>query len=97
MKFDIDNQRPVIDYYSVTEQTIIWAEELSELTKATSKCHRNPSTGSCLDMAEEIADVLICIKQMMQVYGLTASYVQEIINEKCERQRKRMEEEKYDY
>jgi hypothetical protein len=44
MKFDIDNQRPVIDYYGVTEQTIIWAEELSELTKATSKCHRNPST-----------------------------------------------------
>ena len=46
-------------------------------------------------MAEEIADVLICIKQMMQAYGLTANHVQEIIDEKCERQRKRMEEEQW--
>ena len=95
MKFDIDNQTPILTHYGITEQTIIWAEELSELTKAASKCHRDPSTGNCLDMAEEIADVLICIKQMMQAYGLTANHVQEIIDEKCERQRKRMEEEQW--
>jgi hypothetical protein len=46
-------------------------------------------------MAEEIADMLICIKQMMQAYGLTVNHVQEIIDEKCERQRKRMEEEEW--
>lgn len=93
MKFYIDNQTPILTHYGITEQTIIWAEELSELTKAASKCHRDPSIGNCLDMAEEIADVLICIKQMMQAYGLTANHVQEIINEKCERQRERMRKE----
>lgn len=93
MKFDIDNQTPILTHYGITEQTIIWAEELSELTKAASKCHRDPSIVKCLDMAEEIADVLICIKQMMQAYGLTANHVQDIINEKCERQRERMRKE----
>ena len=93
MKFDIDNQTPILTHYGITEQTIIWAEELSELTKAASKCHRDPSIGNCLDMAEEIADVLICIKQMMQGYSLTANYVQDIINEKCARPRRRREED----
>lgn len=92
MKFDIDNQTPILTHYGITEQTIIWAEELSELTKAASKCHRDPSGERVADMAEEIADVLICIRQMMQGYGISQSLVQGIISEKCERQR-RMEED----
>lgn len=93
MKFDIDNQRPVIDHYGVTEQTIVWMEELDELGQAASKCYRDPSGERVADMAEEIADVLICIRQMMQEYDISQSLVQGIICEKQDRQRRRMEKE----
>lgn len=97
MKMIIPDQTDVLNHYGVEKQTVIWMEELAELSKAASKCLREDTGEHRADMAEEIADVMICIKQMMQAYSLTANYVQDIINEKCERQRKRMEEENYDW
>ena len=85
----------MVDHYGVTEQTIVWMEELDELGQAASKCHRDPSGERVADMAEEIADVLVCIRQMMQEHDISQSLVQGIISEKCERQRKRMEEEEW--
>lgn len=94
MRVAVPSQKEIIEHYGVEKQTVIWMEELSELTKAASKCLRNYND---LDyeyvgnLAEEIADVIICIEQMRVVYSIPQNLIQGIILEKYERQLNRME------
>ena len=96
MKMIIPDQTAVLKHYGVEKQTVIWMEELAELSKAASKCLREDTGEHRADLAEEIADVLICIKQMRQAYKIPQSLVEGIICEKWERQNKRMTEETHE-
>ena len=80
-------------YESQREQLI---EECAEAILAAQKCKRtsdNPSEyeKNLLNLAEEIADVLIMARQMRLLVG--AGHVDKFIEEKLERQMRRMADE----
>lgn len=97
---DDKHQLKVLDYYGIEHQSLIAMEELSELQKAISKAARyvsiydidRPSHDQYLrNMAEEIADVLICIRQMELYYGLPDDLILYFVHKKVERNRARLE------
>lgn len=87
--------------YGIERQSLVAMEELSELQKAISKLVRNPKEktkplefkGLKNNLIEEMADVLICMDQLINFYKIDRSEIQELIQAKQERQAKRLEEE----
>ena len=98
MKFEVPNQRPIIGHYGERVQSLVHAEELAELIQAVSKLHRTRSFASTdnerdiarLNLVEEIADVVICVEQMLEMYDIREEEVKGFIEEKCERQAARL-------
>lgn len=90
MNINVPNQDSILDYYGIQNQTLIWMEELSELAKAVSKCFRQFDELRRSDVIEEIADVFICIEQMASYYKISPDSIQNVIQEKYERQLTRM-------
>ena len=95
MWINIPDQTKVIARYVADAQTLIHAEELAELIQAASKMRRATNTGSNIDAAryniiEEAADVLICIRQMQEIYGITDHEIQVMVDRKCRRQEARL-------
>ena len=90
-----------IDRYGIERQSLVAMEELSELQKAISKLVRNPEErtkplefkGLRHNLIEEMADVLICMDQLIEFYHIQRPDIQDIIRAKQERQAKRLEEE----
>ena len=90
-----------MDRYGIERQSLVAMEELSELQKAISKLVRNPEEktkplefkGLRDNLIEEMADVLICMDQLINFYKIDRSEIQELIQAKQERQAKRLEEE----
>lgn len=90
-----------MDRYGIERQSLVAMEELSELQKAISKLVRNPEErtkplefkGLKNNLIEEMADVLICMDQLIEFYNVQHCDVQDIIQAKQERQAKRLEEE----
>lgn len=90
-----------MDRYGIERQSLVAMEELSELQKAISKLVRNPKErtkplefkGLRHNLIEEMADVLICMDQLINFYKIDRSEIQELIQAKQERQAKRLEEE----
>lgn len=90
-----------MDRYGIERQSLVAMEELSELQKAISKLVRNPKEktkplefkGLKNNLIEEMADVLICMDQLINFYKIDRSEIQELIQAKQERQAKRLEEE----
>lgn len=72
-------------YESQREQLI---EECAEAILAAQKCKRHGSHGNFVNLCEEVADVLIMARQMRLLVG--AGHVDEFIEEKLERQMRRM-------
>lgn len=58
-------------------------EECSELIKELTKAHRG--MGDVSNIEEEIADVVLVIKQLMHLLGITESDIEKIVEEKVER------------
>ena len=89
------------DRYGIEKQSLVAMEELSELQKAISKLVRNPEEktkplefkGLKNNLIEEMADVLICMDQLIEFYHIQRLEIQELIQAKQERQAKRLEEE----
>lgn len=89
-----------MDRYGIERQSLVAMEELSELQKAISKLVRNPEEktkplefkGLRNNLIEEMADVLICMDQLINFYKIDRSEIQELIQAKQERQAKRLEE-----
>lgn len=87
-------------------QSVIWVEELSELIKAITKMERMMVSGDDIDsdealalrknLIEEMADVLICIKQMMIFNSIQTIELQNMINKKIERNDQRYEKPEND-
>lgn len=92
MKAKIDKSivSKTIDTYGNGLQLIICMEELSELTQAISKEMRGK--GNRINTIEEVADVLICIEIIKQVFGITNKDINAWIEYKQNRSLQRMSE-----
>lgn len=90
-----------MDRYGIEKQSLVAMEELSELQKAISKLVRNPEEktkplefkGLRHNLIEEMADVLICMDQLINFYKIDHCEIQDTIQTKQERQAKKLEEE----
>lgn len=82
--------RAVIDRNGHKMQTVIAIEEMSELTKELTKSIRGEDRHK--EILEETADVMICIRQIKEMYNLKDEELQNMINRKLDRLRERLEE-----
>lgn len=72
------------------EMLVIAMEELAELSQATSKLKRGKAD---LDnLAEEIADVIICTEAIKKIGGITETSIEKWIDFKLDRAMKRIRE-----
>lgn len=101
VEIDARINQGTMDRYGIQNQSLVAMEELSELQKAISKLVRNPEEktkplefkGLRHNLIEEMADVLICMDQLIEFYRIQRLDIQDIIQAKQERQAKRLEEE----
>lgn len=84
--------RQSIDHYGRRLQSIVCMEECAELTQAISKKLRDPTSPNN-HLAEEMADVIICLHLLRMMYGITDKAIRDWVEAKTLRQAKRMEEE----
>ena len=102
MKYEIPGQGRVIGFYGEDAQSIVHMEECAELIQAISKMRRVKKaylegqdvddTCAYYNLVEEMADVLICMEQMREMYGISDSEVQMMVDKKVRRQEERMHE-----
>ena len=101
VEIDARINQGTMDRYGIQNQSLVAMEELSELQKAVSKLVRYPEErtkpfdfkGLRNNLIEEMADVLICMDQLIEYYQIERHEIQELIQAKQERQAKRLEEE----
>lgn len=80
-----------IEHYGTELQSIVCMEECAELIQAISKIQRKGLNEELKNhLAEEIADVMICIRMLRMMYGINSEDVSEWIDYKIERQAERM-------
>lgn len=100
-RIDAGINQETMDRYGIEMQSLVAMEELSELQKAISKLVRNPEEktkplefkGLRNNLIEEVADVLICMDQLIEYYQIQGIEIQDAIQAKQKRQAKRLEEE----
>lgn len=98
MNIDIPSQKEIIDYYGKDDRTTVVMEELAEFVKAVSKYKRyvlnqkkyendtrHNESEIRENLKEEIADVLICIRIMQEITGISDSEIEEEISRKDDR------------
>lgn len=97
MKIDIPDQMKVISRYGVDAQAMVHMEEAAELIQAASKMRRAIGGGdhdfrekARDNLVEEMADVLICIRQMQEIYCVSDDEIQNMVLSKCKRQELRL-------
>ena len=95
MRIDIPDQSKVISRYGADAQAMVHMEECAELIQAASKMRRvtnagKDDTAARYNLVEEMADVLICMKQMQEIYGITDHDIQLMADKKCRRQEARL-------
>ena len=90
----IDNEtiKKSIDYYGKEKQSVVCMEECSELIQAISKELRGKT--DIEHLAEEIADVLISIEVLKQIYSVPQSAIYDWINYKQARVLERIKGDK---
>lgn len=99
--FDKKIRNETLERYGIEKQSLVAMEELAELQKAVSKLVRYPEEktkplefkGLRQNLIEEMADALICMDQLIEHYQIERSEIQELIQAKQARQRRRLEEE----
>lgn len=82
--------RESIEKYGKETQSIVCMEECSELIQAVSKRLRGKPDATD-NLAEEMADVTICLYLLKEMYGITDERLDEWIMRKTARQSKRMQ------
>ena len=82
--------RAVIERYGTKMQSVIAIEEMSELTKELSKAIRGNDNHDAI--VEELADVIICMIQIREMYRIKDEELQDRINSKLDRLRMRLSE-----
>ena len=92
----------IINHYGVNHQLRKFNEEAFELIEAIINgelnrfigISRKPSELAIKHITEEIADVMVMLKQFQCYYKINREEVRKIMNEKIDRQLDRMKEEK---
>ena len=64
-------------------QALVAAEEMSELTKELSKYARG--LGNREHIAEELADVVLCLREMCKVFDIDTLEIEQRIKDKIDR------------
>ena len=82
--------RESIEKYGKTMQSIVCMEECSELIQAVSKRLRGKPDATD-NLAEEMADVTICLYLLKEMYDITDEQLNEWIARKTARQSQRMQ------
>ena len=77
-----------IQYYGVENQSTAGMEECAELIQAISKAKRGKLNKE--NLKEEIADVLICIEMLKQMYNISDLQIDSWIKKKQAREQERM-------
>lgn len=83
-----------VDHYGAEIQAAVCMEECAELIQAISKMIRRNGEISEKDhdhLEEEVADVLICIEMLKQIYSISYLNIEEWIERKQKRMINRME------
>lgn len=98
MNITIPDQRGVIRHYGENAQSMIHMEECAELAQAVSKMRRTRGRwcDGCTEynnLVEEMADVLICMEQMKELYGISDYILQEEVDNKCRRNEERIHDD----
>lgn len=83
----------IIKHYGEMAQIDMAIEEMAELIQALQKIKRKQDASYIYNVAEEIADTIITVHQLVLIFDNSA-IVDEIIESKLERQMLRMESEK---
>ena len=78
-----------IKHYGEEIQSTVCMEECAELIQAISKMKRGIDAKD--NLVEEIADVLICIEMLKQIYNISDCSIENWIERKQERMLRRME------
>lgn len=78
----------LIEEYGAKHQSMVCIEEMSELTKELVKFERGENNHD--QIAEETADVLIMLEQIIKIYGI-ADKVESWKNEKLKRTKARLQ------
>ena len=105
MNVSIPEQKKMLEAYDHDIQSLVHVEELGELTQAVSKMRRlihdlgRPfdATGTEKEaqvynnLVEEMADSLIVIEQIKEMYSVTDLELQDMVDMKCARQEARLE------
>jgi hypothetical protein len=94
MKMDTDIIKASIDHYGKTVQSVVCMEECCELAQVISKEMRGKPDKQHL--TEEMADVLICIEMLKQMYGISNDDIERWVAIKQYRTVKRIEDEGYE-
>ena len=91
MTHDIDESviTKSIKHYGAEIQSTVCMEECAELIQAISKAKRGKINRD--NMIEEIADVLICIEMLKQMYMISDEKINKWIEKKQAREVERME------
>ena len=92
----------IINTYGVMPQLKYFQSEVFELNEAIIDAEHNRYIGivrepceSCIKhITEEIADVMVMLKQFQHYYGISDEEIEEVMKQKIERQLKRIEEGK---
>lgn len=96
-----ENLLKIINHYGIKSQQKKLAEEVYEFQEAVADCESaywyspiqlNKSYEE--HVVEELADVMVMLKQFQYYYDITDEQVENIMKQKIERQLKRIEEEK---
>ena len=80
-----------IEHYGADLQTVVCMEECAELIQAISKMKRGKDNRN--NLIEEVADVMICIEILKQVYGISDNEIQNYV---CKKQNRSIERMKSD-
>lgn len=80
-----------IEHYGADLQTVVCMEECAELIQAISKMKRGKDNRD--NLIEEVADVMICIEILKQVYGISDNEIQNYV---CQKQNRSIERMKSD-
>lgn len=80
----------VIRRNGVSTQLFQCAEELAEMTQAVSKYNRCPSFETRTNLIEEMADVLIMLRQVRIIAAINPEEVSQIVDFKLKRLEERL-------
>ena len=95
MIIEIPCQEKVISFYGAEKQSMVHCEECAELIQAISKMRRARDAGkddsvAYFNLVEEMADVLVVLEQLQEMYDIPDTEIQSMVFKKCRRQEARI-------